>query len=39
LSGWTGHRFVRHNARWEIQVKQVNLLECDQSIRNPSIVL
>lgn len=39
LSGWTGHRFVRHNARWEIQAKQVNLLECDQSIRNPSIVL
>ena len=39
LSGWTGHRFVRHNERWEIQAKQVNLLECDQSIRNPSIVL
>ena len=39
LSGWTGHRFVRHNDRWEIQAKQVNLLECDQSIRNPSIVL
>jgi 3-phenylpropionate/cinnamic acid dioxygenase small subunit len=39
LSGWTGHRFVQQNARWEIQAKQVNLLECDQSIRNPSIVL
>ena len=39
LSGWTGHRFVRHSDRWEIQAKQVNLLECDQSIRNPSIVL
>lgn len=39
LSGWTGHRLVKHNDRWEIQAKQVNLLECDQSIRNPSIVL
>jgi benzoate/toluate 1,2-dioxygenase beta subunit len=39
LSGWTGHRLVTHNDRWEIQAKQVNLLECDQSIRNPSIVL
>jgi benzoate/toluate 1,2-dioxygenase beta subunit len=39
LSGWTGHRLVRQNDRWEIQAKQVNLLECDQSIRNPSIVL
>jgi benzoate/toluate 1,2-dioxygenase beta subunit len=39
LSGWCGHRFVYDNDRWEIQAKQVNLLECDQSIRNPSIVL
>jgi 3-phenylpropionate/cinnamic acid dioxygenase small subunit len=39
LSGWTGHRLVKQNDRWEIQAKQVNLLECDQSIRNPSIVL
>jgi benzoate/toluate 1,2-dioxygenase beta subunit len=39
LSGWTGHRFVQQNGRWEIQAKQINLLECDQSIRNPSIVL
>jgi benzoate/toluate 1,2-dioxygenase beta subunit len=39
LAGWTGHRFVSHNDGWAIQAKQVNLLECDQSIRNPSIVL
>jgi len=39
LSGWTGHRCVRRDSRWEIQAKQVNLIECDQSIRNPSIVL
>jgi benzoate/toluate 1,2-dioxygenase beta subunit len=38
LSGWTGHRVVQQGG-WEIAVKQVNLLECDQSIRNPSIVL
>jgi benzoate/toluate 1,2-dioxygenase beta subunit len=39
LSGWSGHRFVQHNGRWEVQAKQVNLLECDQCIRNPSIIL
>jgi 3-phenylpropionate/cinnamic acid dioxygenase small subunit len=39
LSGWTGHRCVVQDGRWLIQAKQVNLLECDQSIRNPSIVL
>jgi 3-phenylpropionate/cinnamic acid dioxygenase small subunit len=39
LSGWTGHRIVQHEGSWEIAVKQVNLLECDQSIRNPSIIL
>jgi benzoate/toluate 1,2-dioxygenase beta subunit len=39
LSGWSGHRFVQRDGRWEIEAKQVNLLECDQSIRNPSIIL
>jgi 3-phenylpropionate/cinnamic acid dioxygenase small subunit len=39
LSGWSGHRFVHRDGRWEIDAKQVNLLECDQSIRNPSIIL
>jgi benzoate/toluate 1,2-dioxygenase beta subunit len=39
LSGWAGYRFVRPDGRWEIQAKQVNLLECDQCIRNPSIIL
>jgi benzoate/toluate 1,2-dioxygenase beta subunit len=39
LSGWCGHRFVQQDGRWEIQVKQINLLECDQCIRNPSIIL
>jgi 3-phenylpropionate/cinnamic acid dioxygenase small subunit len=39
LSGWCGHRFVRIAHRWEIQVRQVNLIDCDQNLRNPSIVL
>jgi benzoate/toluate 1,2-dioxygenase beta subunit len=39
LSGWSGYRFVQQEGRWEIQAKQVNLLECDQCIRNPSIIL
>jgi 3-phenylpropionate/cinnamic acid dioxygenase small subunit len=39
LSGWCGHRFARRSDRWEIQVRQVNLIDCDQNLRNPSIVL
>jgi 3-phenylpropionate/cinnamic acid dioxygenase small subunit len=39
LSGWSGHRFAEVDGRWQIAAKQVNLLECDQSIRNPSIIL
>jgi 3-phenylpropionate/cinnamic acid dioxygenase small subunit len=40
LTGWAGHRVVReHDAAWKIQAKQVNLIDCDQSIRNPSIIL
>jgi len=39
LAGWAGHRVVRDGGAWKIQAKQVNLLECDQSIRNPSIIL
>ena len=41
LTGWAGHRVVRDGAQagWKIQAKQVNLIDCDQSIRNPSIIL
>jgi benzoate/toluate 1,2-dioxygenase beta subunit len=39
LAGWTGHRFRLHDGAWKISAKQVNLLNCDQCIRNPSIVL
>jgi hypothetical protein len=39
LSGWCGHRFVQIADRWQIQVRQVNLIDCDRNLRNPSIVL
>jgi benzoate/toluate 1,2-dioxygenase beta subunit len=39
LTGWTGHRLVRRAGEWKIQAKQVNLINCDQAIRNPSIIL
>jgi len=39
LSGWCGHRFVERDGRWQIEVRQVNLIDCDQNLRNPSIVL
>jgi 3-phenylpropionate/cinnamic acid dioxygenase small subunit len=39
LTGWNGHRVVRDGDGWKIQAKQVNLIDCDQCIRNPSIIL
>jgi benzoate/toluate 1,2-dioxygenase beta subunit len=39
LTGWAGHRVERNADRLEIRAKQVNLINCDQSIRNPSIIL
>jgi 3-phenylpropionate/cinnamic acid dioxygenase small subunit len=39
LTGWAGHRVVREAAGWKIKAKQVNLIDCDQCIRNPSIIL
>jgi hypothetical protein len=39
LTGCAGHRVVRDPGGWKIAAKQVNLLECDQAIRNPSIIL
>jgi 3-phenylpropionate/cinnamic acid dioxygenase small subunit len=39
LSGWCAHRFIRADQRWRIEVRQVNLIDCDQNLRNPSIVL
>jgi 3-phenylpropionate/cinnamic acid dioxygenase small subunit len=39
LSGWCAHRFVEHGQSWLIRIRQVNLIDCDQNLRNPSIVL
>lgn len=39
LAGWAGHRFRKSGDGWTISAKQVNLLICDQCIRNPSIIL
>ena len=34
-SGWCGYRLKD----WKIEVKQVNLIDCDQNLRNPSLLL
>ena len=39
LTGWAGHRLVQTDGRWLFAAKQVNLIDCDQCIRNPSIIL
>lgn len=39
LTGWAAHRIVQRDAQWLIEAKQVNLIDCDQPIRNPSIIL
>lgn len=39
LAGWTAHRFRKIEGDWKISAKQVNLLNCDQCIRNPSIIM
>ena len=39
LSGWCGHRLVREAEKWLIRVRQVNLIDCDQNLRNPSIII
>jgi 3-phenylpropionate/cinnamic acid dioxygenase small subunit len=39
LCGWCGHRFIEQDGGWRIQVRQVNLIDCDQNLRNPSIII
>jgi len=39
LSGWCGHRLAEQAGGWRILVKQVNLIDCDQALRNPSVIL
>ena len=39
-SGWSAYRLRRGNGNaWMIDVKQVNLIDCDQNLRNPSLLL
>jgi len=39
LAAWCAHRLARRGEDWEIRVKQVNLIDCDRNLRNPSLVL
>ena len=39
LAAWCAHRLARRGEDWEILVKQVNLIDCDRNLRNPSLVL
>jgi 3-phenylpropionate/cinnamic acid dioxygenase small subunit len=38
-SGWCAHRLRRSARGLEIEVRQVNLVDCDQNLRNPSLIL
>ena len=38
-TGLYGHRICQENSVWKIKVKQVNLIDCDQNLRNLSIIL
>lgn len=39
LTGWCGYDMLRIDGAWLIRAKQINLIDCDQCIRNPSIIL
>jgi 3-phenylpropionate/cinnamic acid dioxygenase small subunit len=39
LSGFCAHRLIEQDGQWLIAVRQVNLIDCDQNLRNPSIVI
>src|ERR1700722_1508545 len=39
LTGWAGYRMSFGDPGWKISAKQINLINCDQCIRNPSIIL
>jgi 3-phenylpropionate/cinnamic acid dioxygenase small subunit len=38
-TGWYGHRLRKSSENWRIEVKQVNLIDCDQNLRNLSVIL
>jgi 3-phenylpropionate/cinnamic acid dioxygenase small subunit len=39
LTGWNAHRLQKYGDTWLIRIKQVNLINCDQNLRNPSLIL
>ena len=39
FAGWNAHRLARAGNGWRILVKQINLIDCDQNLRNPSLLL
>jgi benzoate/toluate 1,2-dioxygenase beta subunit len=39
LAAWCGYRLRRRQVGWEIEAKQLNLVDRDQPLRNPSILL
>ena len=39
FAGWNGYRLRAERDGWLIVAKQVNLIDCDQNLRNPSIIL
>jgi len=39
FAGWNAHRLARTGGGWKILVKQINLVDCDQNLRNPSLLL
>jgi len=39
FAGWNAHRLARERSGWRILVKQINLIDCDQNLRNPSLLL
>ena len=39
LAAWCGHRLRRRQIGWEIEAKQLNLIDRDQHLRNPSVLL
>ncbi|MBI3435607.1 MAG: aromatic-ring-hydroxylating dioxygenase subunit beta [Proteobacteria bacterium] len=39
LAGWCAHRLRERAGGWEITVRQLNLIDCDRNLRNPSVIL
>ena len=39
FAGWNAHRLARRGDGWRILVKQINLVDSDQNLRNPSALL